>query len=91
MLLIQFVSEYQFKFIEIISNLMVFVVVACGTNLSDLFRKGNNTINEMPKIFTTFISIFILCFASILYCLLLLRNIVYIRVKEYILFLLPLY
>lgn len=90
MLLIHIVSKYQFPFREIVSNLIVYVVVTCGTNLYDLFRKSIDTINNIPKIISTFLSIIILCFASILYCLLLLCNVTDIKIEEYIIFLIAL-
>lgn len=81
MLLIQFVTEYFFGIEEYIGNLLIFVIVACATNLSDLFRKGSSKMKEMSTTFAIFILIFILCFASILYCLLLLYNLADLRIR----------
>lgn len=81
MLLIQFVTEYFFGIEEYIGNLLIFAIVACATNLSDLFRKSGSKMKELSTIFAIFILIFVLCFSSILYCLLLLYNLADLRIK----------
>lgn len=79
MLLIQLVSEYSFQIEEYISNLLVFTVVACAANLSDLF--GTNNLKEKVMPVTLFILVLIMCFASIMYCLLLLYDQIHLKIK----------
>lgn len=85
MLLIQFVSEYSFPSKEYIGNLLVFVVIACATNLSNLFGKNNFKTKEISITFEIFVLVFVLCFASILYCLLLLYDQTHLKIKMNIL------
>lgn len=81
MLLIQLVSAYNFIHKEYISNLLVFVIIASATNLSNLFSEDNFKLNIITTLFAIFISIFIICFASIMYCLILLNNKMMLELK----------
>ena len=85
MLLIRFVTGYYFINKEYISNLLVFVIIACATNLSNLFNRNNSRLNEISTMLAIFVSVFIICFASILYCLILLDKKMILTLKEDIL------
>lgn len=69
MLLLRSVTEYRFSIDDYISNLLAFVIVACATNLSDAFGKDSSKFKETLTYFTIGLLIFVICFASILYCL----------------------
>lgn len=69
MLLLQFVSEYRFSIEDYISNLLAFDIVACASNLSDIFGKDNTPKKETSNYLTVGILIIVICFASILYAL----------------------
>lgn len=74
MLLLQFVSEYKFCIEDYISNLLAFDIVACATNLSDIFGKDNSKMKETPTYLTIAVLTIVICFSSILYGLSLMCN-----------------
>lgn len=75
MAFIQIVSVYEFKIRDYINNLLVFVIVSCAANLSDIFGKKNFKMKKTATIFVIFVLISILCFTSTFYCLILLCSV----------------
>ena len=67
MLLIQWITEIMFDIDNYISNLLVFVVIACVTNISDLLEEDNMERNKVSILCMLFFLFGILCIASILY------------------------
>lgn len=85
MILIRIVSDYSFNIREFTSNLMIFVIVACATNLSELLRINDEFKNKLSTICMIFCSTLILCISSILYCLLIVQGFAELRIKDDIL------
>lgn len=82
MSLIQYVSTYGFGLEDYIGNLLVFDIVTCGVNLSDLSQQGGFKGGKASTIIMLFLLITILCLTSILYCLLLLYDIIDFAIKK---------
>lgn len=81
MLLMQFISEYKFSIGDYISNLLAFDIVACATNLSDIFGKENSKTKEISTTFTIGVLTIVICFASILYGLSLICDFIDLHLK----------
>lgn len=69
MFLIQLISNHKFSISEYIENFLVFVIVSCAANISELFTEKNLKINEPSTIVSIFILISVLCLSSVMYCL----------------------
>lgn len=80
MLLIKKVSMYYFNISDYICNMLVFVMIACVTNISDLLGKRCKN-SDISLIFAIFIHALTLCFSSTLYCLVLLSTLKNLDIK----------
>ena len=72
---IQMVSVYKFEIRDYTNNLLVFVIVSCAANLSDIFGGKNLKMEKTATIFVIFVLISVLCFTSTFYCLMLLCSV----------------
>lgn len=81
MLIIQWITEFVFKINNYISNFLVFVVIACVTNICDLLEEDNIKRSKVSILCMLFLWFGILCIASILYSLILLEEVVELKIK----------
>lgn len=81
MLLVQWITEFMFEIDNYICNLLVFVVIACVSNICDLLEEDNIKRSKESILWMLFISFGILCIASIFYSLILLKEIVALKIR----------
>lgn len=81
MLLIQYVSEYNFKLEAYISNLLAFSLLTSGINISDFLEENDSALNRIFTICAIFVLVGVLCFSSILYCLVLLYDLANLKIS----------
>lgn len=71
MFLIQSVSEYQFEFEEYIGAVLIFDITTCAITVPGILKKHNWSRKDLLMIILLFSLLCILCFSTVLYCLLL--------------------